>query len=145
MILFTLVLLMLIVAGSTSFLLLTAVHARQSGYERNAIQALYAAEAGVDVALAAAARGETPETLSGECGDGRWSAGIRHDRGRVAVTSVGHVEPTVGATVARKVLVEARREGGHWRVLRWQRLPISASETPGRKPSPALNEGIGEE
>ncbi len=144
-ILLTVVLLVLIAAGTSSYLLLVATRARQSAYERNAIQALYAAEAGVEVALATLAGSDGARELEGSCGNGRWAARALVDGRRAGIESVGHVTPRLGAPVARRLIVAARRSGDRWRVETWRRVPLTAAQTPREKPSPALREGMGED
>ncbi len=144
-ILLTVVLLVLIAAGTSSYLLLVATRARQSAYERDAIQALYAAEAGIEVALAALPGSDSAREFEGSCGNGRWAARALVGGRRASIESVGHVTPRVGAPVARKLIVAARRSGDRWRIENWRRVPVTAAETPRQNPAPALREGIGED
>ena len=122
-----LALLGVLVAAATSFLLLTAVRGKQSAYERNAIQALYAAEAGIETTLALLARGEDlPGTLRGECGNATWEASAESAARDVTVTATGAVEPTIGPVVQRRLIVSARRAGAGYEVRDWRRVPVEA-------------------
>ena len=77
-----------------------------------ATQALYAAEAGVDVALQTG-RGQ----VVGQCGGGRYAAVIRGGQ----ITAVGQVERISGAPMRRAVMVQQRARGGivpgSWRLV----------------------------
>ena len=126
-----------LVGAATSFLLIVAVRAKQSAYERNAIQALYGAEAGVETTLAMlAARQDLPDVLRGECGDATWEASAQKQGRAVRVTATGAIQAKVGPVVQRKVVVEAVATGGGYRVAEWKRVPAEPSvhERPPQKP-----------
>lgn len=109
-----------LVALSSTFLLTVAMRGRQAAYERHAVQATYAAEAGVEAALALLAEGHRPaDAVTGDCGDGRFACTV-HEQGRdLRLTSTGLVARPAGQAVYRRVVVTARREGPRVRVLQY--------------------------
>ena len=120
----SLALLAVLVGATTSFLLIVAVRAKQSAYERNAIQALYGAEAGVETTLAMlAAHEELPDILRGTCGDATWEAAAEQLGRTVRVTATGAIRAKVGPVIQRKIVVEALPTRAGYRMVSWTRVP----------------------
>ena len=133
----------LLAASATSFLLVVATQGKQSAYERHAIQALYAAEAGVETALALRnAGGTVAEGLHGTCGDATWELGVAVGR---TLEVTGTVKPRLGAVVQRRVRVTLAERGGRVCVASWERVPVPVAKV-GVEGRPAvLQPGKGEE
>lgn len=131
-------------AAASTFMLLVAVRGKQSLYERNAIQATYAAEAGVETALALLAqrKAATPR-LAGWCSDASWAVTWQQRGGDLRLEAVGTVRPHVGPPVQRKVVVAAQRNGPGrrdsraWVVRRWSRAPVPPTGAPTGAPKGA--------
>ncbi len=107
---FALAMLLLLFAGTLAFLLTITAGGLRVENSHNYAQALYAAEAGIDIALQ---RGH-PGSFTGQVGRGRYAVRVR---GR-QITAVGQVERPAGVPIRCAVVVRSAGRGivrGSWR------------------------------
>jgi len=117
----------ILAASGTSFLCAVVMRGKQSAYERDAIQALYAAEAGVATAVAILnSGGEVKRGLRGECGDATWEYTGGTPGSYEGMQFCGTAAPRIGEPVARTLRVTLQRRGGQFGVARWERVPVDA-------------------
>lgn len=105
-------LMMIVFALTLSFTLGLVVQSLRVENAEAATQALYAAEAGLDVALQTGSR----RPLVGECGRSRYAATMRGGQ----VIALGQVELASGTQVRRAIMIRRARGGivrGSWRLV----------------------------
>ena len=142
----TIALATLLAASGMSFLMAVVMRGKQSAYERDAIQALYAAEAGVATTIALLNGGaQVRAGLRGDCGDATWAYTGRQPGGLQGMEFTGTARQRIGAPVERRVSVTLQRLKGGYRVARWELVPVPAPADSAQQRPPLLQPGTGEE
>lgn len=113
-----------IMLGMATYVAGVAAGAARVTHQRDTVQCVYAAESGIELALARVNRGEMPsEPITGACGTAFYRATVEQDGTRLVITADG-TQPRPGrADLARRVKVRCARSDGLYVVTRWETLP----------------------
>ena len=121
--------------GMATYLATVAVGASRVQHQRDTVQCVYAAESGIELAIARANRGDmTAETITGSVGTAFFATHVRRTRGKLIVTSDGLQERPGRADLVRRIEVQCEKSAGKYVVSSWLALP--PPETSAIKPAP---------
>ncbi len=121
--------------GMATYMATVAVGAARVQHQRDTVQCLYAAESGIELAMARANRGDIPtQPLTGSVGSAFFTAQVRRANGKLLMISDG-TQPRPGrADLVRRLQVHCQHSGGSYLVTAWQ--PVAPPETTAIEPAP---------
>ena len=121
--------------GMATYLATVAVGAARVQHQRDTVQCVYAAESGIELAMARANRGDIPaQPVTGSVGTALFTTQVRRADGKLLMVSDGTQQRPGRADLVRRLQVQCQRSGGSYLVTDWQSVP--PPETTAIEPAP---------
>lgn len=113
-----------VLLGTGGYLTIVAITGRRVQHQRNTVQCVYAAESGVQVAMAQMnANMELPEVITGELGGARFETRVSLIGSSATIISDGFQERPGRGILARRIRVECKKRPAGYRATSWETLP----------------------
>lgn len=110
--------------GMLTYMGTVAVGAARVHHQRDTVQAVYAAESGIEIAIAQANTGNVPSgSLTGTVGGAFYTTTVARDGAQLTITSDGLQQRPGRTDLIRRVEVRCHRHNGTWHSAMWRTLP----------------------
>ncbi len=110
--------------GMAAYVTTVAVGAARVQHQRDTLQCVYAAESGIELAMARANRGVIADgPIAGSVGTALFTARAVQTDGKLTITSDGIQQRPGRAQLVRRIEVVCRRSNGTYQISRWRTLP----------------------
>jgi hypothetical protein len=125
-------------AGMATHMTLVAAGAARVQHQRDTIQCVYAAESGIELAMAEANRRQVPDQpLEGTVGSARYSTQVQWQGRSLTIISDGYQPRPGRPDLVRRIQVQCRQGSDGYMVAQWTSMTPPAPEPLVTTPEPA--------